>query len=86
MIFHRFAKKKLDDYSFFGGNLHVCYAPEYETTQETRHKLNDRRRVIAAKILQHGVSFSKRNSFFAWKNFTVVLQHEHEVCVDITRQ
>ncbi|KAL8560347.1 hypothetical protein ACOMHN_006078 [Nucella lapillus] len=46
----RFAKKKLDDYSFFAGSLHICYAPEYETVKETRQKLQDRRRVVAAKI------------------------------------
>ncbi|GFO46425.1 RNA-binding protein 48 [Plakobranchus ocellatus] len=49
----RFAKRKLDDYSFFGGNLHVCYAPEYESVQETRAKLQDRRQVISKKIRQH---------------------------------
>ncbi|XP_005089640.1 uncharacterized protein LOC101864660 [Aplysia californica] len=49
----RFAKRKLDDYSFFGGALHVCYAPEYETVSETREKLLDRRRVVAYKIRQH---------------------------------
>ncbi|XP_041366432.1 RNA-binding protein 48-like [Gigantopelta aegis] len=49
----RFAKKKLDDYSFFGGVLHVCYAPEYETVEETRQKLQDRRKVIAAKTRQN---------------------------------
>ncbi|XP_059173354.1 RNA-binding protein 48-like [Physella acuta] len=48
----RFAKRKLDDYSFFGGSLHVCYAPEHESVNETREKLQDRRRVIAFKIRQ----------------------------------
>ncbi|XP_067648796.1 RNA-binding protein 48-like [Haliotis asinina] len=51
----RFAKKKLDDYSFFGGVLHVCYAPEFESVDETREKLQDRRKVIAAKLRQHGL-------------------------------
>lgn len=46
----RFAKRKLDDYSLFGGVLHVCYAPEFETVQDTREKLQDRRRVMAARI------------------------------------
>ena len=45
----RVAKKKLDNHSFFGKNLHVCYAPEYETVQDTREKLQLRRRVIAMK-------------------------------------
>ncbi|KAK3587923.1 hypothetical protein CHS0354_014442 [Potamilus streckersoni] len=49
----RYAKKKLDDWSFFGGVLHVCYAPEYESVQETREKLQDRRKVIAAKTRQY---------------------------------
>ena len=51
---YRFAKKRLDDWSFYGGVLHVCYAPEYETVQETREKLQERRRTMAAKIRQHG--------------------------------
>ncbi|XP_069067746.1 RNA-binding protein 48 [Pleurodeles waltl] len=43
----RVAKRKLDERSFFGGVLHVCYAPEFETVQETREKLQDRRKYIA---------------------------------------
>lgn len=44
----RFAKNKMDGKSFFGGVLHVCYAPELETIEETRQKLADRRKSIAA--------------------------------------
>ncbi|XP_027703678.1 RNA-binding protein 48 [Vombatus ursinus] len=43
----RIAKRKLDERSFFGGLLHVCYAPEFETVPETREKLQERRRYIA---------------------------------------
>ncbi|NXS10603.1 RBM48 protein, partial [Neodrepanis coruscans] len=43
----RVAKKKMDERSFFGSLLHVCYAPEFESVQETREKLQDRRRYIA---------------------------------------
>nr|XP_033787033.1 RNA-binding protein 48 [Geotrypetes seraphini] len=43
----RIAKRKLDERSFFGGLLHVCYAPEFETVQETREKLQERRKFIA---------------------------------------
>ena len=50
----RAAKRRLDDWSFYGGVLHVCYAPEYETVQETREKLQDRRKTIAAKVRQYG--------------------------------
>ena len=49
----RFAKRKFDDWSFFGSILHVCYAPEFETVQETREKLRDRRRVVEAKTKQY---------------------------------
>ncbi|CAN7986044.1 unnamed protein product [Ixodes hexagonus] len=48
----RIAKKKLDEKSFFGAVLHVCYAPEFETVHETREKLEDRRRYIAFKTGQ----------------------------------
>ncbi|WAQ93671.1 RBM48-like protein [Mya arenaria] len=49
----RFAKRKLDDWSFYGGVLHVCYAPEYENVEETRNKLRDRNRIILAKTRQY---------------------------------
>ncbi|XP_051948691.1 RNA-binding protein 48 [Xyrauchen texanus] len=42
----RAAKRHTDEKSFFGGQLHVCYAPEYETVEETRQKLQDRRRFV----------------------------------------
>ncbi|XP_035218106.1 RNA-binding protein 48-like isoform X2 [Stegodyphus dumicola] len=45
----RLAKKHLDDHSFLGGLLHVCYAPEFETVSETRLKLQERRKYIAWK-------------------------------------
>ncbi|XP_070566455.1 uncharacterized protein [Ptychodera flava] len=48
----RYAKRKLDDRSFFGGVLHVSYAPEYETVQETREKLQERIRYVAKKLRQ----------------------------------
>ncbi|XP_073485734.1 RNA-binding protein 48 [Aquarana catesbeiana] len=43
----RVAKRKLDERSFFGGILHICYAPEFEGVQETREKLQERRRYVA---------------------------------------
>ncbi|KAG8521688.1 RNA-binding protein 48, partial [Galemys pyrenaicus] len=42
----RIAKRKMDEQSFFGGLLHVCYAPEFETVEETRKKLQDRKSYI----------------------------------------
>ncbi|XP_067112453.1 RNA-binding protein 48 isoform X2 [Osmerus mordax] len=43
----RAAKRNMDEKSFFGGILHVCYAPEYEAVEDTRQKLQDRRRYVA---------------------------------------
>lgn len=45
----RIAKKKLDNHSFFGKNIHVCYAPEFESVEDTREKLQQRRKIIASK-------------------------------------
>ncbi|GIY81747.1 RNA-binding protein 48 [Caerostris darwini] len=45
----RSAKKCLDDKSFFGCVLHICYAPEFETALETGLKLQDRRKYVAWK-------------------------------------
>lgn len=42
----RFAKRRLDDKSFYGGVLHVCYAPEYETANECRNKLQQRNKDV----------------------------------------
>ncbi|XP_057380460.1 RNA-binding protein 48-like [Daphnia carinata] len=46
----RFAKRKMDDKSFYGGILHVCYAPELETLDDTRCKLLYRRQEICHKL------------------------------------
>ncbi|XP_027031442.1 RNA-binding protein 48 [Tachysurus fulvidraco] len=39
----RAAKRNTDEKSFYGGILHVCYAPEYESVEDVRKKLQDRR-------------------------------------------
>lgn len=43
---HRAAKRNTDEKSFYGGILHVCYAPEYETVEDIRKKLQDRRSYV----------------------------------------
>lgn len=45
-VFFRAAKRNTDEKSFYGGILHVCYAPEYETVEDIRKKLQDRRSYI----------------------------------------
>ncbi|XP_012223351.1 uncharacterized protein [Linepithema humile] len=46
----RVAKRLIDDKNFFGGILHVFYAPELETLAETRAKLTQRRKDVATRI------------------------------------
>lgn len=48
----------MDKKSFYGGILHVCYAPEYETVEDTRQKLQDRRRYVARTAQMKGNVFS----------------------------
>ena len=38
------AKRRLDDANFYGAVLHVVYAPEMETIEETRDKMAERER------------------------------------------
>ncbi len=58
----RFAKRRLDDTTFYGGALHICFAPEFESVAETRGKLQERRRVIAARVRKLGASRSEANT------------------------
>lgn len=44
------AKRFIDNKNFFGGLLHVFYAPELETLTETRTKLKQRRKDVATQI------------------------------------
>ncbi|KAM8840999.1 RNA-binding protein 48 [Spinachia spinachia] len=46
----RAAKRRMDEKSFYGGVLHVCYVPEYETVEDTRLKLQDRRRYVIRAV------------------------------------
>eukprot|EP00252_Welwitschia_mirabilis_P011476 TRINITY_DN25735_c0_g1_i2.p1 TRINITY_DN25735_c0_g1~~TRINITY_DN25735_c0_g1_i2.p1 ORF type:complete len:225 (-),score=41.60 TRINITY_DN25735_c0_g1_i2:127-801(-) len=46
----RFAKRKLDDFKFYGNLLQVTYAPEYESVSDTLQKLEARRSTVL-KIL-----------------------------------
>lgn len=44
----------MDEKSFYGGVLHVCYVPEYETVEDTRLKLQDRRRYVIRAFQNKG--------------------------------
>ncbi|KAM9385425.1 RNA-binding protein 48 [Pholidichthys leucotaenia] len=46
----RAAKRHMDEKSFYGGVLHVCYVPEYESVEDTRLKLQDRRSYVMRAV------------------------------------
>ncbi|CAH2248690.1 RNA-binding protein 48 [Pararge aegeria] len=46
----RHAKRMLDTKNFYGGLLHVCYAPELEDINETRQKLMQRQRDVIFRL------------------------------------
>lgn len=51
----RAAKRYMDEKGFYGGVLHVCYVPEYETVEDTRLKLQDRKRYVARAVQNKGI-------------------------------
>lgn len=53
----------MDEQSFFGGLLHVCYAPEFETVEETRKKLQERKAYIARTTKNKGMESLLLNTF-----------------------
>ncbi|XP_050307126.1 RNA-binding protein 48 [Anthonomus grandis grandis] len=46
----RVAKRLLDAKSFYGGLLHICYAPECESVLETKAKLAQRKRDVLNRL------------------------------------
>lgn len=46
----RLAKAKLNKSSFFSNELKVKYAPEFETIEDTREKIEERRATILFKL------------------------------------
>ncbi|XP_076892509.1 uncharacterized protein LOC143544253 [Bidens hawaiensis] len=67
----RFAKRKLDESVFVGNRLQVSYAPQYESLDDTKEKLEGRRKEVIAR-LNPGRSkgpFSSAGSIQSHKNF-----------------
>lgn len=46
----RIAKNFLDGFNFYGGILHVFYAPELESVDETRQKLLQREKDVSRRL------------------------------------
>lgn len=46
----RIAKRMIDTKSFYGGILHVCYAPECESIRDTKAKLEQRKRDVLKRL------------------------------------
>ncbi|XP_029298962.1 RNA-binding protein 48 [Cottoperca gobio] len=80
----RAAKRHMDEKSFYGGVLHVCYVPEYETVEDTRLKLQDRRRYIIRAVQnkarereqKEAVNEEPTSSIRATTSETVINRHD----------
>ncbi|KAL2328874.1 hypothetical protein Fmac_022301 [Flemingia macrophylla] len=46
----RFAKRKLDDFVFFGNKLQIAYATQFESLSDTMDKLEGRRSEVLARL------------------------------------
>ncbi|KAL4573946.1 hypothetical protein LXL04_020768 [Taraxacum kok-saghyz] len=46
----KFAKRKLDESVFFGNRIQVSYAPQYESLNDTKEKLEGRRKQVLARL------------------------------------
>ncbi|KAM0904741.1 hypothetical protein ACQ4PT_017830 [Festuca glaucescens] len=46
----RFAKRKLDESVFLGNRLQVSYAPQFESLEDTKEKLEVRRKDVLGRI------------------------------------
>ncbi|XP_068627213.1 RNA-binding protein 48 [Battus philenor] len=57
----RIAKRILDTKNFYGGSLHVCYAPEMETIEETRQKILQRQKDVLYRLHNMKLNESKQN-------------------------
>ncbi|XP_036102826.1 RNA-binding protein 48 isoform X1 [Molossus molossus] len=73
----RTAKRKMDEQSFFGGLLHVCYAPEFETVEETRKKLQERKAYIARTAKNKGHFMTKKKLVIEHKDTKDFRQDSH---------
>jgi hypothetical protein len=66
----RLAKAKLNKSSFFSNELKVKYAPEFETIEDTREKIEERRSTILFKVQNADKFYStaprKKNPMEAW--------------------
>lgn len=84
----RFAKRKLDDFVFFGNQLQVSYAPEFEDLSDTKDKLECRRRDVITRIRAGGPA-SSQNSVSHGLDFSHQLlqgQTSSSLCMTSSKQ
>ena len=59
----RFAKRKLDEFVFLGNRLQVSYAPQFESLDDTKDKLEGRRKEVLARLNRKLIYYSKKLVF-----------------------
>ncbi|KAK8930995.1 hypothetical protein KSP39_PZI017046 [Platanthera zijinensis] len=69
----RFAKRKLDESIFFGNQLEVSYAPDFESLSDTQDKLERRRIEVLARIKSPRPDGSKPHTTSKKRNFLCLI-------------
>ncbi|KAJ8706906.1 hypothetical protein PYW07_012984 [Mythimna separata] len=75
----RMAKKMLDTKNFYGGVLHVCYAPELDSLNDTRAKLLQRRQTVVNRLNNLQKSTVTKNTIIQPIPEQMIVQKDEEV-------
>ncbi|XP_022919419.2 RNA-binding protein 48 [Onthophagus taurus] len=78
----RIAKRFLDNRSFYGGILHVCYGPEHENVVETRTKLMQRFKDVLCRVGFGYQNNNERKTVFQKENFKRKFDDTHKIQKD----
>ncbi|XP_042496771.1 RNA-binding protein 48-like isoform X2 [Macadamia integrifolia] len=57
----RFAKRKLDEFVFYGNRLQVSYAPHFESLSDMKEKLEGRRKEVLARLNRRPKGYTSHN-------------------------
>lgn len=71
----------MDEKSFYGGVLHVCYVPEYETVEDTRLKLQDRRGYIMRAFRNKGIVLTQDINVMKAHTVNVYVMYIFDCCL-----
>ncbi|XP_050521707.1 RNA-binding protein 48 [Daktulosphaira vitifoliae] len=77
----RFAKKQIDTKNFFGSILNVCYAPELESIQQTKIKLQVRDADVSRQLAKLGCQKNNRELTKLSNDLNISYQFQDDLIV-----